>query len=167
MALDVDKLKDALASLFRGEPDFPATKEAAGQRWAEIYAEYAKDAVSCQTQGPIDGVIDAAVPLLAQSLAVAFTGFGSVSCANGMAAAFTTFWSLPPIAFKGTTPGAVIAVGGAAILAATLIANWVSNVASKISAEDAAVQHAAVFDAFTRTVVVGHAPPSACTSVVA
>jgi hypothetical protein len=79
-----------------------------------------------------------------------------------MAAAFTSFWLTPPVAFVGVTPGIVTAVAGTAVLQAGLLASWAANTADEASAELAAEQMAGLLDAFTHTVVVTHAPPTVC-----
>lgn len=162
MALDSSALSDSLASVFAAPaPDFPIS----AKNWANAYAGYATEAQSCQAVPPVPAAIQAAQATLQATLAAAFAaGIDPVSTATGMASAFTAFWLAPPVLFSGVTPGVVTAVGGAAVLATALVASWTENTLTKASASAAASTMATILDAFTRTVVVTHAPPSACAS---
>jgi hypothetical protein len=164
MALDKASLKTALESLFTSPP---ATAADCADAWAAAYRAYAAGAKSCGAPGaPAGASLDAAKAVLTAALLAAFSGSDPASTAAAFATALTAFWLTPPVAFAGATPGAVIAVAGSAALPSALTAMWASNVASAASAADAAQAHADLFDAFTKTVTVAHAPPSACAAPV-
>lgn len=162
VALDSSALADALAdALAAPAPDFLTS----AKNWATAYAGYAAEAQSCQVVPPLPAAIEAAQETLQAALAAAFAGgVDPASTATGLATAFSFFWLLPPVAFQGVTPGVVTAVGGATALSTALVASWTENTLARASASDAASTMAAVLDAFTRTVVVTHAPPTACAS---
>lgn len=164
MALNSSALADSLADVFAAPAaDFLA----AAKGWAGAYAEYAADAQSCQAVPPLPASIEAAQATLQGGLAEAFAaGVDPGSTATGMATALTAFWLLPPVAFTGVTPGIVTAVAGTSLLVTAFVATWAKNTASKASARDAAASMATVLDAFTRTVVVTHAPPTVCASPI-
>lgn len=160
MALDSSSLADALKKVFEAPAaDFVS----AAKNWADAYAEYATSAQSCQLVPPVQASIDAAHAVLQATLATAFAaGVDPVSTSSAMSSAFTSFWFTPPVAFEGVTPGVVTAVAGTAVLEAGLLASWAANTADQADAGLAAEEMATLLDAFTHTVVVTHAPPSAC-----
>ena len=162
MALDSSALADALSGVFAAPaPDFLTS----AKNWANAYAGYAAEAQSCQAVLPVPVAVKAATATLQSALAGAFAGgVDPVSTASAMASAFTAFWFLPPMAFQGVTPGVVTVVSGTGILATGLVASWAQSTATQASADAAASTMATLLDAFTRTVVVTHAPPSVCAS---
>lgn len=172
MALDKASLKADLETLFSSPPvvfsspgvvDVPATRAACADAWAAAYRAYAGGARSCGTPGaPAGPSLAAAELVLSGALLAAFSGSDPASTAAAFATALTAFWLTPPVAFAGVTPGLVTVVGGTVALPAALAAMWATNVAGSASASDAAQGHADTFDVFTKTVVVTHAPPSAC-----
>jgi hypothetical protein len=154
MSLNTAQLEADLRELFSGAGGFPASRDEAGTRWSQIYRSYCEGATSCQAGNPIPAALDAAEPILAGALAVAFSASDPASCANGIAAALTGFWFLPPVTFSNA--GVVTVVGGTAVLAAAILANGAANIAAGISAQDAAAQFAGLLSAFTVTVIVSH-----------
>lgn len=171
MPLNPASLESALLSLFRGQhvhPSeasgrFPASQLEAGQVWAKIYRNYAADATSCQTQNPTSVSLDAAELALAAALPAAFSAATPADCAAILATALTTFWLSPPVLFDAG--GAVTGVTGTAVLSGALITQWANNITNSVTAEAAAAQHASLFDAFTKTVVVSH-PAVPCAAPV-
>lgn len=160
MALNSGQLASDIQAVFES---YPATAAIAGDGVAEAYRSYASGARSCGSPGtPNPGSLAAAKALLATALTSAFSAGNSITCAATIASALTAFWMSPPIPFVGVTPGVVILAPGGPALQAALPGMWASNVSSGASASDAASAHANLFDIFTKSVVVAHAPPSVC-----
>ncbi len=151
MSLDASTLSDGIVAL-TGDGNWPATYADAGERWANLYADYARAAMSPTGGSP--AAVDAAIPALSSALAATFAAMADPgTTASQMADAFTLFWFAPPMAFAGAFPGVVTVVPGTAALAAALAATWASNIAGGLSARDAADAIAADLHAFTTTVV--------------
>lgn len=140
-------------------------------RIAKAYTDYAKTATSCAGGSPIPASITAAGKILQKVLEATYmTSRDPVSTISKKAAAFAAFWLTPPVAFTGATPGAVT-VAVPATLQAVLLAITASNAAraaagSAVDAHRTAAQWAKALDLWTKTVVVVHAPPSACASPI-
>ena len=162
MALNPVTLKNELLARVLATP--PATSQGCAQGWADAYRIYAGAAQSCGVPGiPLGAALDAARDLLEASLVPIFTGgTDPASTASGLAVAFQAFWLAPPIPFAGVTPGVVTAVAGTAALQAGLLASWVPSPDPWPTAGQAATTIATLLNTFTHTVVVTHAPPSAC-----
>ncbi len=133
---------------------FPATYQAAGQAWANAYADYAGAAIS-----PIGGAplgISAAKATMAATLAAGFAA-QPAPVAPVIGAALLAFWMAPPMTFSGAFPGVVTVVGGAAAVGPALAAAFASNIASKAAVGPSCDAIAAAIHTFTLTVVVTHA----------
>jgi len=173
MSLNSATLQVSLATLFSGAFVFPGEvvgrwpvdKAECAYAWTKCYADYAATAQSCQGVNP--STLVSARATMQSALLLALDTIDPASCASAIAAAMTAFWLTPPIVFTGATAGLVSSVTGTAALQSTLILNWASNVAAHISAQDAATQHASVFDTFTKTVIVAHIAPGACSAPLA
>jgi hypothetical protein len=158
LALSKPSLKSDLQSLFQSPP---AAVSDIADAWAAAYGSYAAGARSCQAGSPI---LSGRQGLLSSALAAVFTSSTNpATTAASFDAAFVAFWA--GVVFSGTTPGVAVAVPG--VLSASLPVMWASNVASSASYSDAAQAHADTFDIFTKTVIVTHAPPSACSGPIA
>lgn len=154
MALRAEVIRDGLLALADHPPKSP---QEAARRYAEIYARYAADARTVLGNAPVS--LAAAEATLRIALIPVFTGFGRPPqvVAQQLAAAYTAFWLLPPVATAGSFPGIVTLVAGTPVLGPALAAIWVANVASMPSARDAAQRLAAAIDIFTKTVIVTEA----------
>lgn len=163
MSLDKSGLQRSLEKVFKTPAKnfrVPASSLAAA------YYNYAKSAASCS------GVINPASlagkqTVLARAIEAAYTT--SKSPASSMpllAAAFAAFWMAPPVAFTGPTPGVVTAAIPATLLSGLMSVTAIN--ASKAAAgkgspsRAVASQWAKALDAWTKTVLAAHAPPSAC-----
>lgn len=160
MSLDQSVLSDELNKIFSGQGGYPATAQAAGQAWAAAYKEYAKTAASCGSAGAPSVEVDARAAVLSSSLGSAFASGTPAAIASGWVSGLTAYWS--GMVFPGATPGVAAPPTIVGTLTASLPALWVASIAAKSNAADAAAQHAALFHAVTQTVIVTHAPPSAC-----
>lgn len=151
MPLDSSKLRSSLRAIFDNPPPDPGQT---GQRWASAYVDYAGDAITPLGGSPVG--LDAAKPLLAQTLAALFAVPLSPPPATAaqIASALTAFWFLPPVITSDAPPGVVTAVAGTALLATALVGVWLTNILSSASNDQAAGAIAGVMDAFTRTVIV-------------
>lgn len=163
MSLQKQDLELDLEALMSLQP-FPASATAAGEKWADIYADYAGGAQSC---AGVPATLAAAKETLRAALGAAFaSGVDPATTASMMASAFTAFWLAPPVAFVGTSPGVVTAVGGTAVLSAGFVTTWAANVAAQATASQAAAALATLLDVFTKTVVVTHSAPTACVATL-
>lgn len=150
---DPDALTHSIVNLMASPGEAPDM----ARKWSRAYASYAADASTPLGGSPLSSSLEAAQATLEGALTGIFSNPLSLlpQTAALMAAAFTAFWFLPPVAtLDGAFPGVVTAVAGTALLQAALIAAWLSNLASRAGAEQAAVGVAAALDAFSRTVVV-------------
>ena len=168
MALDPLKLAGALADLFGGVPAVPADAIEAGMKWAEVYRQYASNALAGPT-APVDAALTAAAKVLATALASAFTvataagPLGAAAVPPLMDAAFEAFWATPPIPFAPPPPappafaGVVTAPepGSLATLMTTALAAGLIPGAST-SLQGSAV--ALALDTWTKTVSVVNTP---------
>jgi hypothetical protein len=148
---DPDSLTHSIASLMSTPGKAPDMARA----WARAYASYAIDGTTVLGGHPV--TLDAAQATLQGALTGIFANPYQLApqTASQMAAAFTAFWLLPPVAtLDGAFPGVVTAVAGTGLLQTALVSAWVSNLASRASGEQAARGIAAALDAFSRTVVV-------------
>lgn len=164
MALNKANLKGDLQALFANPPvvlsggaiDAAATRTACADAWAAAYASYAAGGRSCQSVGP---TLTGRQAALSTALAVAFgASTNPATTAASFDAALVTFWTA--VGFAGATTGLSAVSPGT--LTASLPAMWANNVATSASYSAAAQAHADVFDIFTKTVIVTHAPPSVC-----
>jgi hypothetical protein len=159
MTLSKDGLKDSLSALFAGtvaSGGYPTTDAAAGKRWGDLYAAYAKDAKAPPTEPPVDEV-NTAGGALATALATAFSAARVAvpphypTLVASMVAAFTVFWL--PIHFASATPPAT---GQAASPAGTLTTE-LTNFFEAGPSSDAAAQAeslAAILHKWTKSVTV-------------
>lgn len=159
MTLSKDGLKDSLSALFAGavaSGGYPTTDAAAGQRWGDLYAAYAKDAKAPPTE-PVAGEVTTAGGALATALASAFAAARDagpphyLTLVASMVTAFTAFW--PPIHFVSTTPPAT---GQAASPPGTLT-NDLKDFFAAGPSSDAAAQAeslSAILHAWTKSVTV-------------
>lgn len=167
--LNSNSLKSELEQMFQGLPKdsesnytWSASTTEAGQKLAQIYTIYAKDATPTPPGGgtPITTLLSAAQNILAGALAVAFEATEPSSVASNMSTAFTAFW----VGMQFTNSCQVTGIVGTAVLASGLTATWTANLANKIqgvSASTAAQQHATLLDVFTKTVAtVMTSPPN-------
>lgn len=149
MALSSSGLSSGLQNI-----GFPDTHAAAGQAWADKYADYAANALS--PMGGAVGSLAAAKATLASALGAAFASQNPASVVAAFANGLTAFWLTPPVVFAGAPPGAVTAVGGTAALGPALTSVFASNIAGKLSKQACADAIAAVIHTFTLTVIVTH-----------
>jgi hypothetical protein len=166
--LDKDTLEQSLLKLFTGNPSYPTTSAAAAQKWADIYGAYAKTA-KASTTTPTPPLVDAAVVVLATSLANAFTSAQAAGpgyqpiLVSGMVTALTAFW--PPVAFAAPGIVGVATSPLPAALTTALNAFLVALDASGARPGAASRAHdlAAVLHTWTGTVMVvntvGTSPP--------
>ncbi len=168
MPLSAAKLEGYLARDYftQGSPEFfkPA------QRFASAYRRYAKDARSCQGQGAAPGTLEAAELKLAAFLGAQLPqSRDPLRFCNVFATGLTTFWLLPPIAFLGGTPG-LVTVANPGTLQALLLAvcakTTLEGLAGTLTPAKVAKVWAKALDVWTRSVVVVHGPPGACTSAL-
>lgn len=152
MALNKANLKTALQNLFTSPP---STVAACAAAWAAAYASYAAGGTSCQG---VTGTLTGREAALTTALTAAFANTNPANTTAAMDAAFVAFWT--GVVFSGVTAGAAVAVPGT--LGPALGTMWAANVAGGLSAADCAQAHADVFDVWSKTVVVTHAPPSPC-----
>jgi hypothetical protein len=157
MALNKTNLKNSLQALFLSPP---ATRSACAAAWAAAYASYAAGGVSCQG---VNGTLTGREAALSSALDAALANTNPGTTASAMDAAFVAFWT--GVLFAGITAGTAAVAPGT--LTAALPTMWAANVAGAFTAAQAAQAHADTLDTFTRTVVVTHAPPSACGSTLA
>lgn len=168
MSLSEGKLEGYLARDYftQGSREFvePA------KRFASAYARYAKDAQSCQGQGPVAASIAAAQLKLAAWLGVQLpTSRSPLQFVNIFATGISAFWLLPPVAFLGTTPGVVTVAVPATLQAALLGVITTATAEGKafsLTPAKVAKLWAKALDAWTKTVLVVHAAPSACTGTI-
>lgn len=166
--LNKTALKDALLELFEGKPlddqgnyTWPKDVVEAGQKWAKVYTNYAKDATPTPPGGgtPIQTSIDLAETALSGLLTLAFQATDIASVATGIASALGTFW----IGMLFTDSSTVTdSSAGTTVLSSALETTWISNMTIPlpgITAVEAAEQHATLFDTYTQTVVTA-TPPS-------
>jgi len=150
MALNANTLKAEILKVMEENPHTPME---CGQKWAQAYLRYAKEA---QTAFGKPSTLPANQLALAASLAIVFSSWATTvpATAQRMAAAFYAFWFAPPVAFTGSFPGAVTAVlMPPQALAQALQVAWLSGFASR-SNDTVAGNIARALDAFTRTVTV-------------
>lgn len=166
--LNKTALKDALLELFEGKPldsqgnyTWPKDVVEAGQKWAKVYTNYAKDATPTPPGGgtPRQISLELAEVMLAELLTTAFKKTTIHEVANGIGSALGAFWT--NMLF---TDGSFItdSITGTVVLINALETTWVSNMAIPppgITAVEAAEQHALLFDTYTQTVVTA-TPPS-------
>jgi hypothetical protein len=159
MALSLSTLQTEFRTrVFEGNHEtFPA----AGAAWAKAYRNYAKDALSCLGVSPAAPSLDAAEAVLGAALAGVFaSSTDPVNTATNMDPPFVAFWLAT--LFPGQTAPPVAPPG---IIGPALTALWVPVPAPPAPQNTdpavAAQVHAAVFDTWTRTVVVSHAPTCA------
>jgi hypothetical protein len=148
---DPDSLTHSIADLMK----VPGKAPDMARKWSRAYANYAINGQTVLGGNPVS--LDAAQATLQGALTGTFSNPYQLApqTASSMAAAFTAFWLLPPVAtLDGAFPGVVTAVAGTALLQAALLSAWFSNFASQARAEQAARGIAAALDAFSRTVVV-------------
>jgi hypothetical protein len=166
MSLSEGKLEGGLARDYftQGSCEFvePAL------RFASVYARYAKDARSCQGQGPAPGTIEAAQLKLGGYLAAQLPrSRNPLQFCNIFATGLSAFWLLPPVAFLGGTPGAVTLANPATLQASLLkvcATAALEGAAGHLTPPKVARMWAQAIHAWTRTVVVLHGPPSGCTA---
>jgi len=177
MALDGELLEDLLVELF----DNPTSNFVeAGQAWADMYAPYAAEALSCGGGSPLEASIDAAKATMAATLSLVFENSTVITdTADAISLAMTVFWlgnpaidpPAPPMVFDFIPPaivGAVTAVPGTAVLKSALLSLWVTQnpVTNPVTAEQSAVAHVPIIEAFTTAVIVSHAGASPCTGPI-
>jgi len=150
---DPDSLTHSIVDLMKSPDRAPVV----ARNWAQLYATYAADGTTLLGGHPLS--LDAAQATLQGALTGVFANPYQLApqTATQMAAAFTAFWLLPPVATTDVFPGVVTAVAGTALLQTALLSAWFSNFASKASGEQAARGIATALDAFSRTVIVTNA----------
>lgn len=163
MALNKASLKTAIESVFTSPP---STRQGCADALASAYRSYAAGATSCLGGAPNSGSLGTAETTLATALGSAFAGTDPATVATAVSAALTAFWLTPPIAFSGTPPGVVTAVGGTAALTSGLPTMWAAQVAGSASASAAAQAHADLVDTFTKTVLVLHSGGGGCSGAI-
>lgn len=155
MALVPTTLSSALAAAWLS---FPPTPASAAQQWASAYDSYASVAQACSGLTPTSVNLSG----LESDLETIFTDGGSYSdIAQAMADAHEAYWTG---ALFGAT-GTVTVIGGTAALKSGLEALWELQSIVPALFPDSAVLHAALFDTFTKTVLVVDTavpPPSGC-----
>src|SRR6185437_16053759 len=149
---DPNALTHSIANLM----STPSKAPDMARKWARAYASYAAGAITPLGGSPLTPSLDAAEATLEEALTGIFSNPYQLApqTASLMAAAFTSFWLLPPVVTTDAPPGLVTAVAGTALLQTALIATWLSNLAGRMSGEQAARGIAAALDAFSRTVLV-------------
>jgi hypothetical protein len=164
MPLDANGLQQALRDLFNGVTAFPASAEAAGTTWAQIYTAYAKTAHAAET-APLAAAADAQAEVLADDLTDAFVAAQAAGPSYltpllpQLVEAFGKFW--PPVGFAA--PGVLgvatspLPVGLTASLTGFFTAGNPPS-GPRPSGTDQADSMAALLDAWTRTVTVINTP---------
>lgn len=115
MTLHPEDMKSSLRALFAGAGGYSTTASDAGRRWADIYVNYANDAVAAPT-APLRAQITLAGDALAAALASAFTAaLGAPppqypTLKDAMVTAFSVFW--PAVQFFSPLPPAPPTVTG-------------------------------------------------------
>ena len=143
-------------------------KVIAAVRLAKAYTAYAYTTKSCLGLSPLPGSLEPKKAALVQGLVAAWSsGFNSSRTLSGVAAAFSAFWLLPPVAFPGATPGAVVAAPYPPLFVALRsVAKLAAAKAQKrqTNTSQLAALWARALDSWTlSSVVVTHLPLSACT----
>ena len=158
MALDPGKLAGPPGGLVTAWSGYPATTLLAAQAWANAYDTYAKLAQACSGLTPT--VVDLAG--LTDGLKTALDSAGSYADqAQAVADAHEKYWTGG--AFGAT--GLVTAIGGTSALKSGLESLWQAQSLAVALFPDSAAAHAALFDTFTKTVLVQDTavpPPSGC-----
>jgi hypothetical protein len=132
----------------------------AAERLATAYYKYSLQAQSCS------GVINPASLagkkelLRAQIQSTLMSAIDLATATALLSQAFAAYWMAPPVAFIGSSPGAVVAAAPATLAAALLVV-MTSN--PKRTGAEAADTMAGVLDNWTKTVVAAHTPPTPCT----
>lgn len=162
MALNQEKLRGGLESAF----STPTSVIDGARRLSTAYFDFALDAQSCAGAVVPAAVYAAKAKLEPQLVSLFQTCRDPGTYTTQLSAYLAAFWLTPPIPFVGPTPGFVtIAVPTplqVALFSLIMGSNARTRAGGSVTAAAQAQQWAQVLAGWTRTVVVAHAPPSAC-----